>query len=105
VTKLILQPSIKEATREELEEHLDQIRARRLVAAVEYYNNRNEKLANKNSVLGRKIAQNMDRLEKEMETLDRALVKVEERLEAIDILRQEMGSNVEEMVDPNEEIE
>lgn len=89
--RLVLQPTIAEMTTEQLEAHLEYVRARRIVAAMEYIEGQHLKYDALSDKLRRKLSSHYEMLEKELERLDRALDIAERRVEAIELLRQEQG--------------
>ena len=89
--RLVLQPTIAEMTTEQLEAHLEYVRARRIVAAMEYIEGRHLKYDALADKVRRKLSGQYEMLEKELERLDRALDITERRVEAIEVLRQEYG--------------
>jgi hypothetical protein len=100
---LVIQPSIKDVTREELEAHIEDVRLRRMLAAVQLQETRNQKLAAISGKLRRQIAGQCEMLEKEIIRLDNALERVEQRAHRIEMLKSDAQQNAEmiEMIDPN----
>lgn len=88
---LILQPSIDSLDRAELEAHIADKRARRMVAAIEYNQGVNAKLSHQQDKIGRKLKAQYEMLLKEMEQFDKAADKVDKRLVTIDSLKSEIG--------------
>lgn len=88
---LVLQPWLGEMTRAQIEAHLQAVRARRMVAAMEYQQAQNAKLAHEQDKVQRKIKGQVTMLEKEILRLDRALDAVEKRLVSLATLDQEYG--------------
>jgi hypothetical protein len=88
---LVLQPELLSKSRDEIESHLEEIRARRMVAAIEYNAGKEAKLAHESDKLQRKVKGECEMLGKEIMALDRALWKVEQRLIRVEGLRQELG--------------
>jgi hypothetical protein len=88
---LVLQPTLEEMTTEELERRLEGIRARRIVAAMEYVAGQNLKLENERDKVQRKLKGHYEMLAKELDRCDRAIWTCEQRVAAIELLRQEMG--------------
>lgn len=95
---LVLQPELREKTREEIEAHLDVVRARRMVAAIEYQAGRDAKLAHESDKMQRKVKGAYEMLGKELSALDRALWRVEQRLIQVEGFRQELGV-IEDLTD------
>jgi primosomal protein N'' len=88
---LVLQPTLADMTTEELEQRLESVRARRVVAAMEYLAGQNLKLEVEKDKAHRKLKAHYEMLEKELERCDRAIFALENRIAAIEMLRQEVG--------------
>jgi molybdenum-dependent DNA-binding transcriptional regulator ModE len=88
---LILQPSLDEHTREQIEAHVEEVRARRMVAVIVFNEGKKAKLENELNGVNRKLIQQYSMLEKEIEQLDRLDAKLSKRLEVIAALQQEGG--------------
>lgn len=88
---LILQPSLDEHTREQIEAHVEEVRARRMVAVIEFNAGKQAKLENELNSVNRKLIQQYTMLGKEIEQLDRLDAKLSKRLETIAALQQEGG--------------
>lgn len=86
---LTLAPSFDEHTRDQIEAHVDAVRARRMVAVVEYHNGVNAKLHHESLKLQHKIAKQYEMLGKEIDRLEAAEEKVLARLETLEALRQQ----------------
>jgi hypothetical protein len=86
---LILQPSFTDMTREQIEEHLSLVRARRMQAAMEYHAGQNVKLQKENKLLLGKIATQYGLLARDISRLDDLDNKIQERLNKISALLQE----------------
>lgn len=92
--ELVLQPAIDRMSREEVEAHLEEVRARRMTAAIEYQIGTNAKIDRANTVLGRRMEQQYQMLEKEILKLDSLDEKIQKRLNTIESLNQEMAYNI-----------
>lgn len=88
--QLVLQPTVAEMTTEQLENHIEYVRARRMVVAMEYLHNQNLKAEAEADKARRKLKAHYEMLEKELSRLDRALYACEQRVGAIELLRQEI---------------
>jgi hypothetical protein len=88
---LVLQPTLEHLTTEELEQHIEVVRARRIVAAMEYVAGQELKLETERDKLHRKLKQHYEMLGKELERADRVIFSLEQRVAAIELLRQEAG--------------
>lgn len=86
---LVLQPSLDEHTRDEIIAHVEQVRARRMLAALVHAQGVMEKNAEKMSVIERKLQMQFDGLRREIETLDRMDAKIAQRLSKIAELQHE----------------
>lgn len=83
---LVLKPTIRDFSREELEAHVEGIRTRRMVIAFDYQVGQQLQLQTSMQKNERKYGLCMERLGKELVTLDKALAKVEARMqEAIEL--------------------
>ena len=88
--QLVLQPTVSEMSTEQLEQHIEYVRARRMVVAMEYIQNQNMKAEAEADKARRKLIAHYEMLEKELNRLDRALYACEQRVGAIALLRQEV---------------
>jgi len=88
---LVLVPALPDLTREQLEAHIEQVRARRMVAAVEYTAGKNAKLTHESEKIQRQVKDQYTLLGKEIERLDKALERVESRMITIETMNQEIG--------------
>jgi uncharacterized protein involved in exopolysaccharide biosynthesis len=70
---------------------VEQVRARRMVAAIEYHEGVKQKLEYEAEKVRKKMLGQYEMLRKEIDRLDRALENVEKRLTTIGILQQEIG--------------
>jgi hypothetical protein len=89
--KLVLQPTIDDLTRQELEDHIEVVRAKRVVAALEYHAGQRAKLEYELEVVQKKVQRAYEQLGKKIERLDRALEVVEEQMRKCEELKTEMG--------------
>jgi Pyruvate/2-oxoacid:ferredoxin oxidoreductase gamma subunit len=89
--KLILAPSFDEHTRAEIEQHLEVVRQRRMLAAFSYAQGVNAKLEHESERIQKRMASHYDMLAKEIERLDKAHAAVEKRLETLTAMQQELG--------------
>jgi hypothetical protein len=88
--QLVLQPTVAEMSTEELERHIEYVRARRIVVAMEYIEGQKLKLEHEADKARRKLKAHYEMLEKELDRLDRAIHICEVRVQAIELLRQEV---------------
>lgn len=88
---LVLQPTLADYTTEELERHIEAVRARRIVAVMEYVAGQQLKLDTEKDKAHRKLKGHYEMLAKELERCDRAIYALDERVAAIEMLRQEIG--------------
>lgn len=102
---LVLKKSIKDCTRQEMEDFIEAVRVRRMLATIEYHNLKNAKLSQATGKIQARVDRECDLLEKEINTLERAEQKVEDRLNKIEQMKQEIGLLVDQIVDPNEDVE
>lgn len=103
--QLVLRPSIKDYSREQIEDFLEAVRIKRMSAAVLYFANRNEKLANEQGKIQKKYDHERLMLEKELLRVDDAIARVDARCIKIDELLQEMGMLTTQYADLNIEPE
>lgn len=88
---LKLYPELSDLTRQEIEQHLDQVRARRTLAALEYVAGQNLKLNYEAERVQKKIQMAYERLGKAIQKLDAADEQVQKHLIDIEELKQEFG--------------
>jgi hypothetical protein len=91
VIKLVLQPTLEDLTTEQLEQRLEGIRARRIVAAMEYIEGQHLKWEAETDKIRRKLMGHYEMLAKELERCERAISVCEQRVAAIEMLKQEAG--------------
>lgn len=91
MSPLTLQPAITQLTRAEYEEHLEAVRARRMIAAIEYHEGKNAKYQHEADRIQRRMKGQNEMLGKEIMTLDKAIEKVEKRLATIANMDNELG--------------
>jgi|SoiMethySBSTD1v2_1073268.scaffolds.fasta_scaffold19980_7 hypothetical protein len=92
---LVLQPTVAEMTTEELERHIEYVRARRIVVAMEYIEGQKLKVEHEVDKAKRKLKAHYEMLEKELDRLDRAIFTCEARVRAIEQLRQEIEFDID----------
>lgn len=102
---LVLRPTLRDCTREDIEAHVEAIRIRRMSASLAYHELKNTKISTATAKVQGRLDKQLQMLEREINALERADDKVQDRLAAIEVLRQEMGFLIEQLVDPNEEKE
>ena len=90
---LILAPSFDDHTREEVEAHLEVVRARRIAAALEYTQSRLIRLEEEDNALGNRLMRNYEQLGKALTRLDREIEKIELYLRNCEMLKSEMDLN------------
>jgi hypothetical protein len=88
---LVLQRTLADYTTEELERHIETVRARRIVAVMEYVAGQQLKLETEKDKAHRKLKAHYEMLGKELERCDRVIFALENRVAAIEMLRQEAG--------------
>ena len=88
---LILQPSFDEKSRAEIEAHIEEVRARRLTAAIEYRIGVNAKLDQEADKVKRKMTQHLTMLGKELVRFDKLDALVSKRVNVLTTLYQELG--------------
>lgn len=88
---LILAASYDDRTREEIENHLSSVRARRMVASIEYHKGVTEKLSHESDKIQARIARQYEMLGKDIANLEKYEQKMLDRLTTIEALRQELG--------------
>lgn len=86
---LILRPNIKDFSREELEAHFEAIRARRMAIAFDYQIGLLHGFENSRNKNERRYGISIEKLGRELVTLDRALEKVETRMRELIQIKQE----------------
>jgi hypothetical protein len=95
--QLVLVKPLSEMSREEQEGHMQLIRSRRMVAALEYAAGKNLKLGRSADKVKHKLDHQYDLLGKEIDRLDIAADKVDKRMIEIETLKQELGLIVDTM--------
>jgi len=88
---LVLAPSYDDNTREQIENHIEAVRARRMVAAIEHHQGVQLKLTHESDKIQARIAKQYDMLGKELGRLEQAEQKVLDRLTQLETLKQELG--------------
>lgn len=88
---LVLQRTLADYTTEELERHIEAVRARRIVAVMEYVAGQKLKLDAEHDKVHRKLKAHYEMLGKELERCDRVIYALDQRVAAIEMLRQEVG--------------
>lgn len=91
MSKLTLQPTIADYSREEYENRLEGIRARRMVAAVAFYEGKNAKLQHASGIMKVKLEKQLDGLEKDLLQLDKLIERAEGRIARIEGYENDMG--------------
>lgn len=91
MSPLDLVPALTDMNRAAIEEHIAGVQARRTAAAIQYYEGKNAKLNARSVVLQRRIRQAYDQLGKELVSCDKAIERVEKRLNAIAELENQSG--------------
>lgn len=84
-------PALPDMTRQEIEDHLEAVRARRLVATITYYDGVNAKLEKEHAKHSTRRDKQYEMLRKELEAVDKAIAKVESRVEVIDVLESNLN--------------
>jgi hypothetical protein len=92
---LVLAPSFDDHTREEVEAHLEQVRLRRLAGAIEYQQSKMLKLEKEENTLTNKLIRAYDQLGKALMRIDSDIEKVEQYLNACQMLRTELSLNMD----------
>lgn len=88
---LVLAPSFTTATRDEVEEHLEEVRDLRLRAALEYQQGKELKLERELDHTSKRLATAYDQLGKAIIRLDREMDKIQEYLDKCEMLHDEAG--------------
>lgn len=95
---LQLHPDLENLTREEIENRILLIQSRRMSAAVVFFSGQNAKTKKQISIFERRVAQELERLKKEFEMLDRYIAKVEARARKVDMLRNQLSQSSDDLV-------
>ena len=96
---LTLVPTIDDLNIEELEKHLEIMRNKRVITAVQYQQSRNIKLNAEANKLEAQLQKQVDLLGKDLLRLDASYDKCKERLAKINMLKNELGFVVSTMVE------
>lgn len=94
---LVLQPTFNDLSREEIEAHIEQVRARRMAAVVQYHAGVNAKLEYASAKMQAKIAREYHLLGQLIEQGDRIDEKIDKRLQTLEMLIQELGLTFDSM--------
>jgi hypothetical protein len=88
---LVLTPSFDENTREQIELHIAEVQVRRLAAAMVFHSGQNAKLHFESDKIQSRIARQYEMLGKELAALEKAELKVQDRLANLQHLSNELG--------------
>lgn len=88
---LVLAPSFDEHTREQIEAHVADVQARRMLAAMEFHAGKNAKLQHESDKIQKRVARQYELLGKEIDALEKAENKVTDRLAGLEHLKNELG--------------
>jgi len=88
---LILAPSYDDHTREEIEAHLEQVRTRRIAAALAYQHGKMVRLEGQQESLDMRLGKHYASLGRYIDQLDKAMDKVERQLAVCQTLHNESG--------------
>lgn len=92
---LVLTPSYDERTKDQIEDHIAAVRARRMVHVVEYQMGVQTKLEHESDKIQARIAREYEKLKKRLEKQEEAEDKVIESITVLEALRQELGLTVD----------
>lgn len=95
---LVLQPKFSELSRDEIEAHIIQVRARRLSAVVMYHAGVNAKLSHMSAQIQARIAREYYLLGKDIEKADKLDEKIDARMQTLEMHMQELQQAHERMV-------
>lgn len=95
---LILQPKFSEKSRDEIEAHIEQVRARRMSAVVQYHAGVNAKLMHVAASIQHRIAREYYLLSKDIAKMDALDEKLQLRLQTLEMHMQELGQAQDGMV-------
>ena len=101
--KLVLMPTLDDLNRDQVEAYLETVRAKRMVATLEFFQTKNRKVELRQTKLGDRIQRELDMLEREIDKLEAAENKVTERLGKIEQLKHEFETTGEEYEEVEEE--
>jgi len=101
--KLVLMPTLDNLSRDEVEAYIETVRAKRMVATLEFFQTKNRKVELKQSKIGQRIQGKLDMLEREIDKLEAAENKVSTRLAEIEQLKHEFDATGEEYEEVEEE--
>jgi hypothetical protein len=96
-------PTLDNLSRDEVEAYIETVRAKRMVATLEFFQTKNRKVELKQSKIGQRIQGKLDMLEKEIDKLEAAENKVSARLAEIEQLKHEFDTTGEEYEEVEEE--
>lgn len=95
---LVLQPQFSDLARDEIEAHIEQVRARRMSAVVQYHAGVNAKLKHASAQLQQRIAREYHMVGKDIEKADKLDEKIQVRMQNLEILMSELESNHDRMI-------
>jgi hypothetical protein len=96
-------PTLDNLSRDEVEAYIETVRAKRMVATLEFFQTKNRKVELRQSKIGQRIQGKLDMLEKEIDRLEAAENKVSTRLAEIEQLKHEFDATGEEYEEVEEE--
>lgn len=88
---LVLAASFDDHTREQIEAHVAEVHVRRMAAAIEYHQGKENKLQYESDKIQKRMAQKYVMLQKELIALEKAEIKVQDRLAELTHLYNELG--------------
>lgn len=88
---LVLAPSFDDQTREQIEEHLRAVQARRMLGAMEFHSGKNAKFKHESSKLQARLDAKYLMLGKELIALEKAENKLIDRLAELEHIKNELG--------------
>jgi hypothetical protein len=96
-------PTLDNLSRDEVEAYIETVRAKRMVATLEFFQTKNRKVELKQSKIGQRIQGKLDMLEREIDKLEAAENKVSTRLAEIEQLKHEFDATGEDYEEVEEE--
>lgn len=100
---LILQPTYNEMSRQEIETHLEMVRAKRMQAVVTYHAGVNAAARHLIDKFRQRIANEYYQLEKAIAKLDKATAECEKRMENLEILMTEVHNAQGQIVETDDQ--
>jgi hypothetical protein len=95
---LVLKPTLSDLNRQQVEDYIETIRAKRMVATLEFYQAANAKVDSKRLRVNDRLRKQVEMLGKDIAAMEKLEAKLDERLALIEQLKHEDEGLVERLV-------